>query len=194
MTAEEAEAVAKGLAEFVVRHHMRRDDSPQRGVAYESFCVDKAETHQQWIQSERLDTMHDGAWFGVALAHAAAVTGDRWYREVLICDLLSICSKMRNPSDELFDPSRNDSDRPVPPLGRDSCSGQKERRGLCRSWWENRASGSKDMLNRLDGLRRLVFPGRDERKVTDDQEYRLSGYSLGMSKSRCVLAGHLGAP
>lgn len=39
MTVAEAEAFAKRLAEYVVQHNMRRDDSPQRQMIYEYFWV-----------------------------------------------------------------------------------------------------------------------------------------------------------
>lgn len=74
--------------------------------------------------------MHDGARFGVALAHAAAVTGDRWYRDLLLRELLPFYLKMLNHSDELFDPSRNDADQPVRSPGRAASWGRSANRDL----------------------------------------------------------------
>ncbi len=181
MTAAEAEAFAKRLAEYVVKHHMRRDDSPQRGMIYEYYWVEQAGTPKQWIQGEALDTMHDGAWFGVALARAAAVTGDRWYRDLLVREVLPFYLKMLNRSDELFDPSRNDSDQPVPATWEGRLMGPEREKGFVPYWWDNGSSVSLEMLNRRDGVRRLTLPGRDELKDTRNPECRLSGHSLGMS-------------
>ncbi|MCX7819794.1 MAG: hypothetical protein N2652_11420 [Kiritimatiellae bacterium] len=181
MTVAEAEAFAKRLANYVVRHHMRRDDSPHRGMVYEYFWVENAGTPRQWIQGEALDTMHDGAWLGVALARAAAVTGDRWYRELLVRELLPFYLRMLNRSDELFDPSRNDSDQPVPPGWPERLLRPEREKGFVPYWWDNGGSVSLEMLNRRDGVRRLVYPGRDELKETGNPECRLSGHSLGTS-------------
>lgn len=84
MSAAEARVFIRRLADFVVARHMKRDESPQRGMIYEYHWVRQAGTPRQWIQGEALDTMHDGAWFAVAMAEAARVTGDVFYREILL--------------------------------------------------------------------------------------------------------------
>ena len=44
MTAGETRAFIRRLATYVFEHHMKRDDSPQRGMVYEYFWVKKAGT------------------------------------------------------------------------------------------------------------------------------------------------------
>src|SRR5690348_4504268 len=71
MTAVETRAFMKRLADYVVAHHLKKDEqSPQRGMVYEYFWVAQKGTPRQWIQGEALDTMHDGAWFACAMANA----------------------------------------------------------------------------------------------------------------------------
>lgn len=106
MTVAETKSFMKRLAEYVIEHHLKKDErSPQRGMIYEYFWVAKRGTPQQWIQGEALDTMHDGAWFGCAMINAY-----RFYKEVLTKWQLPFYLKMLNHSDELFTSERNDAD------------------------------------------------------------------------------------
>ena len=50
MTAAEAKAFIRRLTQYVLDHHLRRDESSaQRGLIYEYFWVEKRGTPQQWI-------------------------------------------------------------------------------------------------------------------------------------------------
>ena len=183
MNADETRAFMKRLADYVVAHHLKRDDSPQRGMIYEYFWVEKQGTPQQWIQGEALDTMHDGAWFAAAMATATRATGDPAYREILVRWQLPFYLKMLNHSDELFMSERNDG-RPGDDRG---WKGSKEwllqgrEKGFVPYWWDDGASVSLDMLNRRDGDRHVNFASRNELKDRPNAEGRLSGYSHGAS-------------
>src|SRR5689334_8888369 len=84
MNADETKAFIKQLAQFVFDHHMKKaEGSPQRGMIYEYFHVPRAGQPDQFIQGEALDTMHDGAWFAVAMVNAFRATADPLYREIL---------------------------------------------------------------------------------------------------------------
>ena len=103
LTADETRAFMRELAQYVFDHHLKRDaQSPQRGMVYEYFNPKRAGQHDQWIQGEALDTMHDGAWFAAALVHAHRATGDPYYRDLLTQWVLPFYLKMLNHSDELF--------------------------------------------------------------------------------------------
>jgi len=109
MTGDETRAFMKRLASFVFDNHLKKaQDSQQRGMIYEYFWVAKKGTNQQWIQGEALDTMHDGAWFAVAMVNASRATGDPFYREILVKWQLPFYLRMFNHSDELFTSDRND--------------------------------------------------------------------------------------
>ena len=56
-----------------------RQQAPQRGMIYEYYDV----KNKPWVQGEGLDTMHDGAWFAVAMVNAYRATGDSFYKEFL---------------------------------------------------------------------------------------------------------------
>jgi len=182
MTADETRAFMKRLATYVLDHHLKRGDSPQRGMIYEYFHVAKSGAPQQWIQGEALDTMHDGAWFAAAMVHAARATGDPFYREVLVRWQLPFYVRMLNGGDALFTSDRNDG-RPGDDRG---WRGSKEwllqgrEKGFVPYWWDDGASVSLDMLNRRDGDRHVNFAGRNEWSGPNP-EGRLSGYSHGSS-------------
>lgn len=191
MTADETAAFMKRLAEYVVAHHLKRDaDSPQRGMIYEYFWVEKQGTPQQWIQGEALDTMHDGAWFACAMVNAYRATGDPFYKEVLTRFQLPFYLKMLNHGDELFTSERDDSR----PQARDIWTANKEHRlqgrekGFVPYWWDDGASVSLERVNQKEPL--PVFPARDELAGKPNPDYRLSGYSFGSSNH---LAQDLGA-
>ncbi len=182
MTADETRAFMKRLATYVLDHHLKRGDSPQRGMIYEYFHVAKDGTPQQWIQGEALDTMHDGAWFAAAMVHAARATGDPFYREVLVRWQLPFYLRMLNDGDRLFTSERNDG-RPGDDRG---WRGSKEwllqgrEKGFVPYWWDDGASISLDMLNRRDGDRHVNFAGLNEWNGPNP-EGRLCGYSHGSS-------------
>ena len=101
-TAEETRAFARELCDFAVKHHMKRDESPQRGMMYEYLWWKKRGQPDQFVEGEALDTMHDGAWFANAMVNAHRATGDAHYKEVLVQWLLPFYLKMLNHSAELF--------------------------------------------------------------------------------------------
>ena len=85
MSEAETRAFIRRLATFVAENHMKRDHgSPQCGMTYEYFRPSRKGQYDQYIQGEGLDTMHDGAWFAVAMVSAYRATGDAFYKDVLV--------------------------------------------------------------------------------------------------------------
>jgi len=77
LSADETRAFMRELTQYVLDHHLKRDEkSAQRGMVYEYFNPKRAGQHDQWIQGEALDTMHDGAWFAAAPTAHPAVGDD----------------------------------------------------------------------------------------------------------------------
>ncbi len=149
MTVDETRVFMKRLAKFVLENHMKRDaKSPQSGMIYEYFWVERKGQVDQFIQGEALDTMHDGAWFAAALVHAYRATGDRFYKEFLTQWVLPFYLKMLNHGDELFTSERNDG-QPGDDRG---WRGSKEwllqgrEKGFVPYWWDDGGSVSLDML------------------------------------------------
>lgn len=184
MDGAETRAFIKRLARFVVDHHLKKgENSPQRGMIYEYFHVARKGGHDQFIQGEGLDTMHDGAWFAVAMANAYRATGDRFYREVLTRWQLPFYLKMFNHSDELFTSERNDGR----PGGDRGWRGSKEwllqgrEKGFVPYWWDDGGSVSLDMLARKDNHRHINFAARNDLAGRPNPECLLSGYSHGSS-------------
>jgi hypothetical protein len=191
MTADESKAFMRRLTQYVLDHHLRKDEaSAQRGIIYEYFWVKKKGTPQQWIQGEALDTMHDGAWFAIAMANAYRATGDVFYKEVLTKWQLPFYLKMLNESDHLFTSERNDARLE----NQDTWKTSKEwllqgrEKGFVPYWWDDGGSVSLDMLRKNDGA--AFYPCRNELAGRPNPEARLSGYSLGSSNH---LAQDLGA-
>ncbi len=184
MTVAETRDFMKRLASYVFDHHLKKNpSSPQRGMIYEYFWVPKKGTCQQWIQGEGLDTMHDGAWFAVAMVNASRATGDPFYRDILVRWQLPFYLKMLNHSDELFTSERNDG-RPGDDRGwRVSKEWllQGRERGFVPYWWDDGSSVSLEMLNRRDKDEHVNFAGRNEWGDKPNPEKRLSGYSHGSS-------------
>src|SRR5260221_742112 len=181
MTAAETREFMKKLAAFVFEHHMKRDEtSAQRGMCYEYFWVEKKGTPQQWIQGEGLDTMHDGAWFAAAMAHAFRATGDPLYKEILTRWQLPFYLKMLNHSDELFTSERNDGRPDDDRAWRASKEWllQGREKGFVPYWWDDGASVSLEMLVRKDGDEHVNFAARNEWSGPNPEK-RLSGYSHG---------------
>jgi hypothetical protein len=84
MTADEARAFMRRLAQFVYDHHLKKDaSSPQKGITYEYLDMPRLGKPDQFVQGEALDTMHDGAWLAIALANDYRATGDKFYKEWL---------------------------------------------------------------------------------------------------------------
>ena len=188
MTAGETRAFMKRLATYVFEHHMKRDDSPQRGMVYEYFWVKKAGTPDQWIQGEALDTMHDGAWFAAAMANAARATGDPFYKELLTQWQLPFYLKMLNQSDRLFSSAQNDARAE----SRDTWKGAKEwllqdrEKGFVPYWWDNGASVSLEMLGKKSP--QLFFPSTDLRPQPATG-FALNGYCHGSSNHMAQTLG-----
>ena len=67
MSADEAKVFMKKLAQHAVEHHMKKSSAPQRGLMYEYVWWKQRGKPGQFIEGEALDTMHDGAWFAVAM-------------------------------------------------------------------------------------------------------------------------------
>lgn len=184
MTAEETRRFIRRLAQYVVDHHLKTaESSPQRGMIYEYFHVARQGQHDQFIQGEALDTMHDGAWFAVAMVNASRATGDLFYREVLTRWQLPFYLRMLNHSDELFSADRNDG-RPGDDRGWRASKEwllQGREKGVVPYWWDDGGSVSLDMLARKDGDEHVNFAGRNELAGQPNPRKLLSGYSHGCS-------------
>ena len=150
-------------------------------MIYEYFHVARKGQHDQFIQGEGLDTMHDGAWFAVAMVNAYRATGDPFYKEVLTRWQLPFYLKMLNRSDELFTSDRNDG-RPGDDRGwRISKEWllQGREKGFVPYWWDDGGSVSLDMLARKDKDEHVNFAGRNDLAGQPNPERLLSGYSHG---------------
>lgn len=183
MKADETRAFMRQLAQYVLEHHMKKTEgSPQRGLTYEYFHVVRAGQADQWIQGEALDTMHDGAWFAVAMVNAARATGDPFYKEILTRWQLPFYLKMLNHSDELFDAVRNDA-RPDDKTwqGNKEWLLQGREKGFVPYWWDDGASVSKEMIGNKEKDEHVNFPAHNDFAGKPNPERRLSGYSLGSS-------------
>jgi len=184
MTAAETRVFMKRLASYVAENHLKKDPaSQQRGMIYEYFWVKKKGMPQQWIQGEGLDTMHDGAWFAVAMVNASRATGDPFYREILVKWQLPFYLKMLNQGDMLFTSERNDG-RPGDDRGwRVSKEWllQGREKGFVPYWWDDGASVSLEMINRKDRDEHVNFAGRNNLAGRPNPGKRLDGYSHGSS-------------
>lgn len=180
-TADETRAFIRELCDFAVKHHMKRDDSPQRGMMYEYLWWKKRGQSDQFIQGEALDTMHDGAWFANAMVNAHRATGDAHYKQVLVEWQLPFYLKMLNHGAELFSDEKVD----VRDDARDTWKNSKEwllqgrENGFVPYWWDNGGSVSLEMLNKK--TERPAFPCTNDFAGKPNPEYRLSGWSHGSS-------------
>lgn len=184
MTATETRAFMKSLAQFAVAHHLKTNAaSAQCGMLYEYWDHTRAGQLGEFIQGEGLDTMHDGAWFAVALVNAYRATGDTFYKDILTRWQLPFYLKMLNHGDELFTAERNDG-RPGDDRG---WRGSKEwllqgrETGFVPYWWDDGASVSLDMFARKDRDQHVNFAARNALAGQPNPEHRLSGYSHGSS-------------
>ncbi len=180
MTIAEAKTFMRTLAQYVFDHHLKKDEtSPQRGMIYEYYDVKS----NLWVQGEALDTMHDGAWFAVAMVNAYRATGDPFYKEILTRWQLPFYLKMLNHGDELFTSERNDG-RPGDDRGWRTSKEwllQGREKGFVPYWWDDGASVSLDMRARKDKDEHVNFAARNDWGNRPNPEKRLCGYSLGSS-------------
>lgn len=181
LSAEETRTFMRELTQYVFDHHLKRDEkSPQRGMVYEYFNPKRAGQHDQWIQGEALDTMHDGAWFAAALVNAHRATGDRYYRDLLTQWVLPFYLKMLNRSDTLFAPDNNNAAPDAHAFNREHLL-QKGEKGFVPYWWDDGASVSLEMA--VKKRSQLNFMGHDEvaKKGEANPQFKLRGYSHGSS-------------
>lgn len=184
MTADETRAFMKTLAKFVFDNHLKQSaDSPQRGMIYEYFHVARKGEFDQFVQGEALDTMHDGAWFAVAMVNAHRATGDPFYKEFLTRWQLPFYLKMLNHSDELFNNKLNHARPERQALWKESKEWllQPGENGFVPYFWDD--GGSVSLEQRNDKKSQLAFPGFDQFAYTNtpNPRYLLNGYSLGSS-------------
>jgi hypothetical protein len=184
MTADETREFIKSLTKYVFDNHMKKTEgSAQRGMIYEYFHVPHKGQHDQFIQGEALDTMHDGAWFAIAMINAYRATGDSFYKELVTKWQLPFYLKMLNHSDELFTSDPNDG-RPGDDRGWKVSKEwllQGREKGFVPYWWDDGASISLDMLNRKDKDTNINFAGHNDLKDKPNEKWLLSGYSHGSS-------------
>ncbi|MEO6787869.1 MAG: hypothetical protein ABI318_17230, partial [Chthoniobacteraceae bacterium] len=180
-TADETRAFIRELCDVAVTHHMRRDDSPQRGMMYEYVWWRKRGQPGQFIQGEALDTMHDGAWFANAMVNAHRATGDAHYKKVLVEWLLPFYLKMLNHGADLFSADAVDVREDM----RDTWKNSKEwllqgrENGFVPYWWDNGNSISLEMLGKK--TERPAFPCTNDFAGKPNPGFRLSGWSHGSS-------------
>jgi hypothetical protein len=179
MTADETRAFMKRLAQFVFDNHMKCDaKSPQRGMIYEYFHVERKGQPGQFIQGEALDTMHDGAWFAAALVNAWRAANDPFYKEFLTQRVLPFYCKMLNHSNTLFSAKRNDAAPGTHTFNKEHAL-QEGEKGFVPYWWDNGESVSLDRRTKKQALSTIQCA--DFLAGKPNPEFRLSGYSLGSS-------------
>jgi hypothetical protein len=176
--AAETKAFMRALAAAVFDRHLKKTEgSEQRGMVYEYVDVPTG----RWIQGEALDTMHDGAWFGAALATAARATGDPYYEEVLARWTLPFYLKMLNHSDTLFNADRDDVHEKGHRFGLEHQL-QKGEKGFVPYWWDDGASFSLEAARKTSG--KPVFSCTDRLAGAANPELRLDGWSHGSSNHK----------
>ncbi|MBI3874907.1 MAG: hypothetical protein HY300_02870, partial [Verrucomicrobia bacterium] len=174
MSAAETRAFMRQLAEFAFKNHLKRDEkSPQRGMLYEYFNTKRKGQHDQWIQGEALDTMHDGAWFAAALANAYRTTGDKYYKDFLTQWVLPFYLKMLNHSDELFSPDNNNAAPEANQFNREHQL-QKGEKGFVPYWWDDGGSVSLERRQKKQPLSPIQCT--DLLAGKPNPEFLLSGY------------------
>lgn len=180
-TVDETRAFIRELCDFAVEHHMKRDDSPQRGMMYEYLWWKKRGQPDQFIQGEALDTMHDGAWFANAMVNAHRATGDAHYKQVLVEWQLPFYLKMLNHGAELFSDKKVDVREEASNTWKNSKEWllQGRENGFVPYWWDNGTSVSLEMLNKK--TERPAFPCTNDFAGKANPECRLSGWSHGSS-------------
>ena len=182
MSADETRAFMKRLAQHAVEHHMKKaEGSPQRGMMYEYLRWSQRGKPGQFIQGEALDTMHDGAWFAVAMCNACRATGDAFYKDVLVKWQLPFYLKMLNEGAQLFSDEKVD----VRPELKDTWKVGKEwllqgrENGFVPYWWDDGESVSLEMLGKKSA--QPFFPCTNDLAGQPNPECKLKGYSHGSS-------------
>jgi hypothetical protein len=181
MTAAEAEAFVKRLHAYVRDHHLKADPkSPQRGMVYEYVDTTRLGKPDRWVQGEALDTMHDGAWYALAMAHAFRATGDRTYRDFLKEYQLPFYTRVLNHSDTLFDTKQVDVAEKGVRFNKEHAL-QPGEKGFCPYWWDDGASVSLERRRLRDPLAKPPFACTDLLAGKPNPDARLTGYSHGSS-------------
>lgn len=178
MTAAETRAFIGRLVDYVFDHHLKRDNSPQRGLVYEYLRVDRQGQPDQFVEGEALDTMHDGAWLAAALVTAYRATAEDRYRDLLTRWQLPFYLKMLNHSDTLFAAPASNARSTAPPFGREHAL-QPGERGFVPYWWDDGGSVSLERTRTHSPL--LAFPAVDLLAGKPNPLFKLDGYSLGSS-------------
>ena len=179
MTVDETRAFMKRLAQFVFDNHLKRDaKSPQRGMIYEYFWVERKGQPDQFVQGEALDTMHDGAWFAAALVNAWRAAGDPFYKEMLTQWVLPFYCKMLNHSDTLFSAKRNNAAPGAHTFNKEHAL-QEGEKGFVPYWWDDGGSVSLERRSK----KQLLSPIQctDFLAGKPNPEFQLNGYSHGSS-------------
>src|SRR5437773_2388853 len=179
LTAEETRDFMKRLARYVEENHLKKDPrSDQKGMTYEYFDVKRKGQTDQWVQGEALDTMHDGAWFGIALVEASRATGDPYYREFLTQWTLPFYCKMLNHSDTLFSAKQDDVAPKGHRFGKEHLL-QEGEKGFVPYWWDDGTSVSLE--RRRSKNLQPDFSATDRLTGKPNPSFSLDGWSHGSS-------------
>lgn len=149
-------------------------------MIYENLDFAKKGQADQFVQGEALDTMHDGAWLGCALASAARATGDPAYRDRLARHLLPFYTKVLNHSDTLFDTKQTDVAEGGVRFDREHAL-QPGEKGFCPYWWDDGGSVSLERRRAKGPGVRPPFACTDHHAAKANPRALLSGYSHGSS-------------
>jgi hypothetical protein len=179
LTAEETRDFMMKLARYVEENHLKKDPkSEQRGMTYEYFDTTRKGQVDQWVQGEGLDTMHDGAWFGIALVEASRATGDATYKEFLTQWTVPFYCKMLNHSDTLFSAKQDDVAPKGHKFGREHQL-QEGEKGFVPYWWDDGASVSLE--RRRSKILQPDFSSTDRMAGKPNPNFVLDGWSHGSS-------------
>jgi len=179
LNADETRDFMKRLARYVEENHLKKDpQSEQKGMVYEYFDVKRKGQHDQWVQGEALDTMHDGAWFGAALVNASRATGDPYYKDLLTQSILPFYCKMLNHSDTLFHAKQDDVDAKGHRFGKEHQL-QEGEKGFVPYWWDDGASVSLE--RRRSKKPQPEFSSTDRTIGKPNPNSALDGWSHGSS-------------
>ncbi len=179
MTADQTRAFARQLAQFIFDNHLKKNPrSQQRGMIYEYLDMSRRGHHDQFIQGECLDTMHDGAWFAAALVNAYRATGEPFYKDFLAEWVLPFYLKMLNHSDELFTWKGAVARPGALPWGK-TWAFQEGEKGFIPYFWDDGGSVSIERRHSKNPL--PIRPSQDFLHGKPNPRFLLDGYSLGMS-------------